>query len=193
MDPFLLIVGASVRTAAFSALRAGIRPVCADLFGDQDLRACCPAERLAPGTYPRGFLDLPALDGYPGYWMYTGGLENHPEVVWGISQRRPLCGNPAEVLEQVRNPFRIASCLKNAGIPCPEVRMAGPGSTGKWLCKPLAGAGGRGISLWEGKPCLAPAAYRATGRSTLTAGLARRCILKYLALKAHCLKAHCAG
>jgi len=32
----VLIVGASARAAAFSALRAGLRPWCADLFADLD-------------------------------------------------------------------------------------------------------------------------------------------------------------
>ena len=43
----LLLFGASVRAAAFSALRAGLRPWCADLFGDADLQARCPALALA--------------------------------------------------------------------------------------------------------------------------------------------------
>src|SRR5262245_28665656 len=53
----LLIFGASVRAAAFSALRAGMRPWCADLFADADLRGRCPAMQL-PGRYPLDFLKL---------------------------------------------------------------------------------------------------------------------------------------
>ena len=49
----LLIVGASARAAAFSALRAGLRPWCADLFGDDDLRARCFAQRCDSANYPR--------------------------------------------------------------------------------------------------------------------------------------------
>jgi predicted ATP-grasp superfamily ATP-dependent carboligase len=147
----LLIVGASARAAAFSALRAGLCPVCADLFADTDLRACCPAERLVPGIYPRGFLNLQVLE-QPGPCMYTGGLENHPDVVAGLAQRRPLWGNPAAVLRRIRSPFQVAEILQAAGIPCPAVRpgTATPGSEGKWLHKPLAGAGGRGLYLWNG-------------------------------------------
>ena len=36
-DKRLLIVGASVRAAAFSARRSGFDPECADLFADADL------------------------------------------------------------------------------------------------------------------------------------------------------------
>ena len=43
----LAIVGASVRAAAFSALRAGFEVVAADLFADADLRAHCDVTRIA--------------------------------------------------------------------------------------------------------------------------------------------------
>ena len=54
--PSLLIFGASVRAAAFSALRAGLQPWCADLFADADLRARCPTIRVPAEVYPDGFL-----------------------------------------------------------------------------------------------------------------------------------------
>ena len=50
----LLIFGASTRAAAFSALRAGLRPWCADLFGDADLVSRCPTIRMPAGDYPHG-------------------------------------------------------------------------------------------------------------------------------------------
>src|SRR6516162_6995898 len=92
----LLIVGASARAAAFSALRAGLRPTCADLFADADLRARCPVRCVEVKDYPRGLLDLPELL-TPGPWMYTGALENRPDLVEAMSRRRPLWGNPAPV------------------------------------------------------------------------------------------------
>src|SRR5689334_16729172 len=117
----LLIVGASARAAAFSALRAGLRPVCADLFADADLRARCTAWRVGPKDYPRGFLDVPALDS-PGPWLYAGGLENRPDLVEAMARRRqPLWGNPAAVLRRVRSPFEVRAVLRAAGLPCPEV------------------------------------------------------------------------
>ena len=42
----LLILGASTRAAAFSALRAGLAPRCVDFFADRDLAAVCPVERV---------------------------------------------------------------------------------------------------------------------------------------------------
>src|SRR5438094_10464728 len=95
----IVIFGASVRAAAFSALRAGLQPWCADLFADADLQARCPATRLA-GAYPEGFEALAAGD-WPGPWLYTGGLENHPALVQRLAQRRPLWGNDETVLARV--------------------------------------------------------------------------------------------
>src|SRR5205807_295367 len=75
----LLIFGASARAAAFSALRAGLRPWCADLFADADLAARAPVRRVT-GRYPADFLrHLDAAP--PGPWIYTGGLENRPYLV----------------------------------------------------------------------------------------------------------------
>src|SRR6516225_6871027 len=107
----LLIAGASARAAAFSALRAGLRPACADLFADADLRACCPVRRVEPRDYPREFLDLPELAD-PGPWLYTGGLENRPELIEQIAHRRqPLWGNPAPLLRLARDPFAVRDVL----------------------------------------------------------------------------------
>src|SRR5262249_35644735 len=75
----VLIVGASVRAAAFSALRAGLHPECADLFADADLQRRCPAVRVR-GRYPHAFLEW--IESAPSVpWLYTGGLENHPSLV----------------------------------------------------------------------------------------------------------------
>src|SRR5689334_10586671 len=88
----LLIIGASARAAAFSALRAGLQPCCADLFADADLQAVCPVQRLPAGKYPQGFLELAGSE-RSGPWMYTGGLENRPGLVRRMAQLRPLWGN----------------------------------------------------------------------------------------------------
>src|SRR6516164_4132875 len=88
----LLIFGASARAAAFSALRAGLRPWCADLFADADLQCRCPATRIEGGQYPDTLVEM-SRNAPPGPWMYTGGLENHPALVGRITKRHPLWGN----------------------------------------------------------------------------------------------------
>ena len=96
----LVIVGASVRAAAFSALRAGLRPWCADLFADADLRARCPAVVTGARGY-RSLLRVLA-QAPPGPWMYTGALENHPRLVAELTANRQLWGIEADVLRVVR-------------------------------------------------------------------------------------------
>jgi predicted ATP-grasp superfamily ATP-dependent carboligase len=147
----LLIVGASARAAALSALRAGMSPECADLFADTDLRARCPVWPVATKGYPHHFLDLPALR-EPGPWMYTGGLENRPELIDQLMRRRqPLWGNPAGVLRRVRSPLGVRDALREARLPCPAVLTGDtpPPADGRWLLKPLHGAGGSGIRPWN--------------------------------------------
>ena len=51
----LAIVGASTRSAAASAVRAGFHPLAADLFADADLQRIATTTRIRP--YPEGFLD----------------------------------------------------------------------------------------------------------------------------------------
>jgi predicted ATP-grasp superfamily ATP-dependent carboligase len=146
----LLIVGASARAAAFSALRAGLQPWCVDLFADADLRARCLVQAIAAKDYPRGLIRF-FRDARPGPWIYTGALENHPKLIEQLSHERLLWGNPAEVLRRVRSPIKVARVLKAAGLACPEVRIrteALPRNK-RWLVKPLAWAGGVGIELWQ--------------------------------------------
>src|SRR5437660_693977 len=89
MNDHLLIVGASARAAAFSALRAGLEPWCLDQFADADLCARCPAVLVRPRLYPRGLVAL-ARKAPPGPWLYTGGLENRPRLVRRLTRERPL-------------------------------------------------------------------------------------------------------
>jgi predicted ATP-grasp superfamily ATP-dependent carboligase len=149
----LLIFGASARAAAFSALRAGLQPWCVDLFADADLRARCPAMSLPPDRYPHGFLEYVHRE-LPGPWMYTGGLENRPDLVHEMSRVRPLWGNGSATLAVVRSPLALCRLLRGEGIACPAVHLNSdrvrPGS--RWLVKPWCGAGGAGIRFWKGEP-----------------------------------------
>ena len=142
----LNIVGASARAAAGSALRAGAAVTASDIFGDEDLRAV--ARYVEPvGKYPRSFAG--ALRGMPSApFIYTGGLENHPDLVDALARIRTLWGNPGRVLRRARDPFLVASVLRSAGLLVPEMRRSDdpPPRLSGWLEKPLAGAGGRGIA-----------------------------------------------
>jgi predicted ATP-grasp superfamily ATP-dependent carboligase len=149
MTPFaapVLILGASARAAAFSALRAGLSPRCVDLFADADLAARCPAQRLS-GRYPHRFVECVEEPTVP--WLYTGGLENWPRLVARLAEARPLWGNGALALRRSRDPVRILRILEAVHLSCPQV-VCEPGSLvppGRWLVKLLRGSGGSGIRL----------------------------------------------
>ncbi len=104
MSSRLLILGASVRAAAFSALRAGMVPHCTDLFADVDLRRCADARTV--DSYPEGLLAA-ARESRAESWMYTGGLENYPHLIDQIAAECPLAGNRGDALRAVRNPHRL--------------------------------------------------------------------------------------
>ena len=147
-QPNIIVLGASARAAAFSALRAGLRPYAIDLFTDSDLVDVCPAVKIQ--RYPQDFEHaLAAAPQAP--WIYTGGLENYPDLLERMSALRPLYGNGADVLRIIRNPVLLAACLADLGIETPKVRIAPPrpGSKQEWLRKPRRSSGGLGIRRAE--------------------------------------------
>jgi predicted ATP-grasp superfamily ATP-dependent carboligase len=143
----LLILGASARAAAFSALAAGLEPICGDAFADADLRRACPSRATA--RYPAGLAEI-ARAAPPAPWIYTGALENQPALIARISQGRLLLGNGSRVLAGVRDPFAVAGALTAAGLSAPALARSSSGlpRDGNWLRKPLRSSGGIGIAPW---------------------------------------------
>lgn len=147
MSSSLLILGASSRAAAFSALAGGLSPVSIDLFADADLAARCPVS--VARDYPAGLVAA-ARNATDGPWMYTGGLENRPDLVEQISAHRALYGNPGDVLRRVRDPWSVRHALVAAGLMVPDLQRAPHRLEfhGRWLRKPLRSSGGGGIGFW---------------------------------------------
>lgn len=140
----LAIIGASVRAAAESAVYAGFDVVAADLFADEDLRACCPATKIE--DYPYGFEAWLAEQDVDG-WMYSGALENYPELLDRMAAIRPLYGNWGQPLRRCRDPLVLQELFTKAGIGFPETRTSAEGLPldGSWLCKTYRGANGSGV------------------------------------------------
>ncbi len=149
MSQSLAIVGASTRSAAASAVRAGFQPLAADLFADADLQRIATTTRIRP--YPEGFLDwLRAVE--PPAWMYTGALENYPELVDQMAWIAPLIGNSGDVLARVRSPWELANVLRHANLLFPETHGSAEGlpTDGSWLAKTYNGASGSGVRELDG-------------------------------------------
>ncbi len=145
----VILLGASTRAAATSALRAGWTPWCVDLFGDADLTRRATARKVALAAYPQGL--LAALADAPDELapvIYVGALENRPGVIGRIM--RPLWGNAPDVLRAIRTPSLWQRCLQTAGLPCPALTDAPP-TAGRWLLKPRKSGGGLGIRLYAGQ------------------------------------------
>jgi predicted ATP-grasp superfamily ATP-dependent carboligase len=146
----LLVVGASVRAAAFSAARAGYRPLAADLFNDVDLRRLCPSHRVV--DYPHGL--IAASRHFPAApWIYTGGLENYPDIVDELAAMRPLLGNGGTALRAVRDPFQVAEALRQQDVSFPMTLPVSKkvSRRGDWLLKRIRSSGGSGVRIWRGQ------------------------------------------
>ena len=154
----LAIVGASVRAAAFSAVRAGFEVVAADLFADADLRAICETTRIESG-YPDALADWLATTECDG-WLFTGALENHNDLLNVMSKRRPLVGSSSGALRAARNPVLLQDVLKGAGLSFPETVDSAEKLPldRSWLCKTYRSANGSGVWLLDGHDALERAA-----------------------------------
>ncbi len=142
----LLILGASARSAAQSAWRAGLPTFACDLFADRDLAAGGLTLRIEPTSYPERFEGVAAA-AEPGPWIYTGALENHPDLIDRIAETRPLWGIHGSALRNVRDASTVSASLGRRGLLAPGVReVAGDlPRDGSWLIKPRFSAGGRSI------------------------------------------------
>src|SRR3954463_6218410 len=142
----LIVIGASVRALAFSALRAGYKPYAIDLYADRDLAAVCSTVKIS--QYPQEFeAALAAAPQAP--WTYAGALENYPQLIERLATIRPLMGNSANTVRQVRDIAQLADVVDAAGCRFAEVREAVVGESigieRQWLVKPKRSSGGLGI------------------------------------------------
>ena len=143
----ILILGASARAAAASARRAGLEPFAVDLFADRDTQLLCEQVwRCPPDEYPAGLFRL-AEQVPPMPWMYTGGLENYPDLVGELAGRRELWGNGPDVLRTVRDPWYLRASINATSITWPEcLRPGDPIPAGRWVRKDRQSSAGLGVS-----------------------------------------------
>lgn len=139
----LIIVGASVRAAAESAVKAGLSVFAFDLFADRDLRAIAHCVRVPDGQYPRALVGrlkrLPA--DIP--WMYTGGIENHVAWIREITLQRPLRGVSWDVAQRTHDLDLRQAIATAAGWDAP--RRLQPGDSQPSIMRPRTHCGGFGI------------------------------------------------
>lgn len=150
----ILIAGASVRAAWQSASRgaedAHWRTIeAADLFGDADLLDADRFWLLTPG-YDNLVEVIEASR--PDAWLYTGALENRPDLISQASRLAPLWGCSSECVTQVRDPATLDQVLRRNHChypPWTDSVVALP-RDGSWLQKRRASAAGLGVTLYTG-------------------------------------------
>ena len=149
----VILIGASTRSLAESALRDNLRPFCIDMFGDADLLAQLQANGLTDAyAGVDRFDDVPDVLqtlGVSAPVVVAGGLENHPDVLNWIRQRYELAGSAVDVLDDLSRPDKLFPTLERGGVSLPGWKASnGPLETG-WLRKPIRSSGGIGIQTSE--------------------------------------------
>ena len=157
----LLMLGASVRSAAFSAIRAGLIPLCVDCYADFDLKAVASACKIS--QYPADFYELgppqiqelfPQLRQNQGEsipFLITGGLENSPDLIRKLDRNFTHLGSTAEAIEASRDPFLLSQVFADANCEAIPVRRVDnpPPSHEKWLLKSIRSSGGTRCRIWN--------------------------------------------
>jgi hypothetical protein len=132
------------------AMREGHRVAAFDLFGDLDLRRGGARVVALPGGRLTALVDA-AVQAQARGVVYGASFENHPALVARLAERHALLGNVPQALRAVRDPQRLASALRDAGLLYPRTFAAAPDDrSGRWLRKPLRGGGGTRVRSWRG-------------------------------------------
>jgi uncharacterized protein len=147
----LLIAAISGRALARAALRAGLVPLVADFFADEDTQSLAPACRKL-GNIKQGMrweslaraLDRLAGEApTPILGLVCGsGFEDRPHLLTRIAERWPLLGNDAATVALLKSPESLFSALDRLGIPHPPTARERPAEDARWLVKRQGGAGG---------------------------------------------------
>lgn len=153
--PQVLVLGASTRAGVCSVLRAGFEPYAIDQFADADLRSLAavePVESLSIEKKSPGNSVLSAIQKYANIpILYAGGMENQPQLLEYLEQGHSIWGADRAAIEKVRQPKQLADGLAQVRQRVLPVQAGNdpPPRDGSWLVKPVASAGGRGISVWD--------------------------------------------
>lgn len=152
-NPDIVLIGASVRSLAESAIRDGWLPVCVDMFGDADL-----VQLLSdPGAELRrinGFRHVPSVladipAGLPA--VISGGFEYESDALFELAERFTVCGTKGDAVAAVRDPEKLFRTVEGSGCSIPAWQPPGEDAPSftqfthgrlRWLVKSVCSAGG---------------------------------------------------
>jgi uncharacterized protein len=159
-DSSMILIGASIRSLAETALEAGLNPRCIDFFRDSDLTRLLQQAGAEPPIQISSFSEAPeVVSRMPPHLpvVWTGGLENMPAVMSKIASQRHVCGAIPEVVAHINNPRHLQFFVDGTTCRTPEIIWEnGPNLSKKWLIKPTYGAGGIGIRPFQQGGMLQP-------------------------------------
>ena len=152
----VLIIAASARAIAQCIVRSRhfeakpkMKIVAADLFSDADTQQACSAIQIR--DYPNEFVSVMERI-KPDYVVYSGGLENHDEVIEAIEQKTTVLGNGSEVLKKLQDKAKLFELLNEMGFAVPKSHFMNPNirkpnlpCENRWLRKNIKSCGGLGV------------------------------------------------
>lgn len=147
-EPNLLIIGASARYAAQSAVRAGIGCSAIDLFADWDLRQVAPVVAVENFSEKEVRRAVNALQFKPRAFVIAGGMETRPELIKSLTAEMQLLGSTVDRIVQSKDPFEVQRMAARTSISYPPTCLphsVGIGTAERWLSKPICGVGGWGV------------------------------------------------
>lgn len=156
----MLIVATSGRALAQCAARSGYVSVVLDCFADADTRLTAKTvRRVADDSgirFDAGRLLRTAEQFAPpaeiDAMIYGAGFESEPALLEIFAQRDRVCGNPPDVIRQVKAPETFHRLLDQIGLPYPETRLDPPESPDGWLVKRIGSAGGQDVQRCGARP-----------------------------------------
>ena len=142
----LILIGASVRAATQSAVRAGFRVTAIDLFGDVDTRAVCHTYVALDKSAPLVVKNLSRED-QATRLMIVGGLDREAELVGELTATCPYLGLNADGLKRLRAAGFLGEIARRAGILFPPGAPNGvkTASADRWLLKNPHSSGGLAV------------------------------------------------
>ena len=145
----LLIVGASVRAAVFSAIKAGYQVDAFDFFADWDTRQFLTASDSL--TRISTFEDMSTISAWQqcDVALISGGFENRIELVAELESQIPVLGVSSIDLLRLADVPHVFGWLRQNGIQAPESKpmLGSQDDPDNWLLKNAMTAGGLGVEL----------------------------------------------
>ncbi len=145
----LTIFGASARAACWSAVRAGLSVCAFDKFRDLDFPPGCEVQLISENEHL--FSELEEFQkNQTGFCLPVGGWENDAELMQRLEAKFSLWNTDSNMTKLARNPFLIQQVIREANLPCLEVRDAcNEPADGEWVRKPFAATGGIGVKRFD--------------------------------------------